>query len=528
MKTMSDFSSRASRQHEGWGALRRATKVSAVLAGVLGLVGCSPEQAVEAEPETARGASLGLTQSGSGLLHRYSFDTDGRDSVSGANGALLGGASVVVNGEVTLNGGGGYVSLPIGGTIASLQDATFEAWVKWDSAVGQTWARIFDFNDGVWNKTLFLTPMNGRFDSGPATGTPRFSITTTAMGGEQQATSASGFPVGVLAHVAVTLDSVTGLTRLYVNGGLVAEKASTTLTPASLGTPVNSWLGRSLHPADPFFKGTFSEFRVYGAALSPTRITDSYNAGPDAAMAPSEAYVVTDGRLDVAGVAADTTSVYWVENRPSGLVMKASLSTGSAQVLASGRSHPIAVATDGLYVYWAEAGGSIFKLPVNGGAITLMASGLPAPESLVTDGAFLYFQLRWQQGINGWIYRMPVQGGTPTSLLAEELVGPMTVDGGHLYWMAPGGYIVKALKTGGPTASLWNASLSTTGLASDGQHLYIAENTSPYDILQLPVGGGQWAPAVVVRWGSITRLAVGPSRVVWADSSLGAIMAKGK
>jgi hypothetical protein len=201
-------------------------------------------------------------------------------------------------------------------------------------------------------------------------------------------------------------------------------------------------------------------------------------------IAPGAEYVVTDGRADVAGVAADTTSVYWVENRTCGQVMKASLSTGSAQVLASGRSNPSAVATDGTSVYWVEGGTNIFKMPVNGGTITPLASGLTGIGELVTDGAELF----WTQG--GWILHMPVQGGTPTTLYAPAgLAGPLAVDGSHLYWMEPGGNIIKAIKTGGPTSSLWSASNSTTGIASDGTDLFIAENLSPYDILRVPVGG---------------------------------------
>jgi Concanavalin A-like lectin/glucanases superfamily len=493
-----------------------------VLAGVLVLVGCTPEQQLQIEPETVSSSHLGLTQGRSSLLHRYSFTTDTSDSVSHAKATLQGGASIA-NGMVTLDGMSGYVSLPITGTLASLQDATFESWVKWDSYSGQQWARIFDFNDGVWDKSLFLTPRNGRFDSGPATDTPRFAITTQAMGGEEQANSASTFPVGTLTHVAVTMDSVARVNRLYINGVQVAQKQLTTLTPASLGMLPNAWLGRSLYPADPFFKGSYSEFRVYGAALSQSDITASYNAGPDAVSAPGAEYVVTDGRADVAGVAADTTSVYWVEHRTCGQVMKASLSTGRAQVLASGRSNPSAVATDGTSVYWVEAGTNIFKMPVNGGTITLMASGLTGAGELATDGAELF----WTQG--GWILHMPVQGGTPTTLYAPAgLAGPLAVDGSDLYWMEPGGNIVKAIKTGGPTSSLWNASNSTTGIASDGTDLFIAENLSPYDILRVPVGGAQSAPVLVVRFGGIKSLAVGPNRVAWFDSSLSAIMAKGK
>lgn len=94
--------------------------------------------------------------------------------------------------------------------------------------------------------------------------------------------------------------------------------------------------------------------------------------------------------------------------------------------------------------------------------------------------------------------------------------------------MEPGGNVVKAARPGGPASFLWGASNATTGIASDGTDLFIAENLSPYDILRLPVGGSQWALAFAVRYGNITSLAVGPNRVAWFDPSLGAILAKGK
>lgn len=239
-------------------------------------------------------------------------------------------------------------------------------------------------------------------------------------------------------------------------------------------------------------------------------------------MAPGTEHVVIDGRTDVAGMAADTTSVYWVEKRTNGQVMKASLSTGRAQVLASGRENPSAVTTDATFVYWVEDDKAIFKMPVNGGSITSLASGLSGIGQLVTDGAELF----WTQG--GSILHMPVQGGTPAILYTTALAGPLAVDGHHLYWMQPGGTIVKAARPGGPASSLWNSSNATTGIASDGTDLFIAENLSPYDILRLPVGGSQWALAFAVRYGNITSLAVGPNRVAWFDPSLGAILAKGK
>ncbi|MFY0584019.1 LamG-like jellyroll fold domain-containing protein [Cystobacter fuscus] len=170
---------------------------------------------------------------------------------------------------MVLNGAGAYVNLPIGGTIALLQDATFEAWVRWNPTEAQVMARIFDFNDNV-RSSMFLTSSNGSM--------PLFAITTPQGGEELVPANHNPFPAGVLTHVAVALDHTTGLIRLYVNG-LEVARSHTELTPAHLGNTANNWLGRSPSTVHPFFKGSISEFRVYRTALSPSRIAANFRAG---------------------------------------------------------------------------------------------------------------------------------------------------------------------------------------------------------------------------------------------------------
>jgi hypothetical protein len=47
---------------------------------------------------------------------------------------------------------------------------------------------------------------------------------------------------------------------------------------------VNNWLGRSQFLADPGFEGSFTEFRIYGSALSASEVAASFAAGPDASV----------------------------------------------------------------------------------------------------------------------------------------------------------------------------------------------------------------------------------------------------
>jgi hypothetical protein len=214
------------------------------------------------------------------MVHRYSFTSDASDSVGGANGTLIGGATVS-GGQLRLNNppagmpATDWVELPIGGTIARLTSVTFEAWVTWTpDPVPTFWARIFDFGNST-AENMFLTPLNGNNRR------VRFAVTIDGGGDEEQTTSAIRFPIGLETHVAVTIDDATGMTILYLNGQPVAIEFGTTLRPSDLGSSTNNYLGKSQYN-DPGYIGSINEFRIYDTALTPDDIMASFLAGPDA------------------------------------------------------------------------------------------------------------------------------------------------------------------------------------------------------------------------------------------------------
>jgi hypothetical protein len=162
-----------------------------------------------------------------------------------------------IGNAVPLAGGGDYVNLPA--NIASgLSDFTISAWVK-PSAI-TTWSRVFDFGTGTGNY-MFLTVNAG---SGP-----RFAITTTGGGGEQQLSSGTQLPLNTWSHLAVTLSGSTG--TLYVNGTPVATNSNMTLHPSSLGNTNQDWIGRSQF-GDPNLNGDVDDFAIYSRALSASEI----------------------------------------------------------------------------------------------------------------------------------------------------------------------------------------------------------------------------------------------------------------
>lgn len=264
------------------------------------------------------------------LAHRYSFNdpvgsTTVKDTVGASDGTLFGGGTFTGDGRLTLNGSNSYVDLP-NGTVSSLNNATFETWVTWTGT--RTWERIFDFGSntagedaqGTGQTYLFLTPRGGP-------GNVRFAVTTNSGVGESPVLDgAAPLARNQLAHVVVSYNSSGGSVRLYVNGQRVA------VGPASITLPsiedVNVWLGRSNYN-DPYFTGSFSEFRIYNGALLDPDVAASFAAGPDALpgdvpQQPTISAVFSSGSLVISWPATAT-----------GFVLESSAALGSQSAWAA-------------------------------------------------------------------------------------------------------------------------------------------------------------------------------------------------
>ncbi|NWK55626.1 LamG domain-containing protein [Verrucomicrobiaceae bacterium N1E253] len=217
--------------------------------------------------------SIGLTtMSTADLVHRYSFDTDARDSIGGADGILVDGASIS-GGAVKLDGIDDYVSLDaksIG--MNAFSSVTLEAW--WLHNDLTKWQRVFDFGDDT-SDYLFYSPV----------GEPDNMHHQTAglkNGAVEQLTTNSGkLPAGRY-HMAMTFDDATDTVTLYVDGVEVAKNTSVTNTLASIGA-TKAYLGKAQWEKDPYLGGSIEEFRIYDTALSGAEVALSFTQGPDVA-----------------------------------------------------------------------------------------------------------------------------------------------------------------------------------------------------------------------------------------------------
>jgi hypothetical protein len=220
----------------------------------------------DAEAGLARDGAVGSL----GLVAFYPFDELGGTTAADASGnnwtaTLMGGATFATglqNNAVTLDGNSQYVSLP-SGILSGLTSFSICAWVKLNAA--PAWSHIFNFGTGT-TAYMFLTPNS-------SSSTLRFSITSGGSGSEQQI-NAPGLPTGTWQHVTVILAASSG--TLYVNGVQVAQDASLTLNPASLGSTTQNWIGRSAYSADPYLNGQIDNFRIYDRALSATEVQTLY------------------------------------------------------------------------------------------------------------------------------------------------------------------------------------------------------------------------------------------------------------
>jgi hypothetical protein len=290
------------------GAATSGTGGMAETAGMTGAAGeggqgcaggdCCPNDPNKTEPGVcgcgvAEAPCLALKNS---LLHRYSFSGTGTtvtDSKGTAHGTVKGkGAALSGNGTLVLAGGvlpitsdpGQYVELPAN-CLTGLSNVTFEAWIAWkpgtDSSTYQSyWQRVFDFGETATVTTgsyIMLTPRAAN-----ATGPSRTTM-SAGMGAMSETPIVNGAKLNAATlHFTVVVDQTSSLISLYVNGALSA--AGTFTTPLSTIKSSNCWLGRSQYANDPYFSGTFDEFRVYSTALSAADIAFSHSMGPNPAF----------------------------------------------------------------------------------------------------------------------------------------------------------------------------------------------------------------------------------------------------
>jgi hypothetical protein len=236
----------------------------------------------ERDASVAAPAEASAAELRAALAHRYAFDGTGTvaiDTIAGSDATLIA-TTLDGTGSLTLDGDDAYVDLP-NRVLSAANEQTIEAWLTWSG--GRPWQRIFDFGSsdggegerGNGRTYLFLTPRS-------ADDAIVLAYSSTGYSGETRLNADVPFPIDVLAHVTVVVDSPGNALSLYLDGRWLATEALE--QRLSEIDDVNCWLGMAQFENDPGLSATLTEFRLYHRALSGAEVELSHALGPDAAL----------------------------------------------------------------------------------------------------------------------------------------------------------------------------------------------------------------------------------------------------
>ena len=224
----------------------------------------------------------------SSLTHRWSFNTNDKDEITGADPASRFGSRSISGGKVHFLGnswGGGSLNLGIG--LLGSGDATVEIWAT---------------QDAVRNKSIIFTYSNGGYGSWPSyeacmqwtAGTDINTDTVWLKNSSDKfvnSSQAAPYTLGTEYHIAMTLhDNGDGSTSVYwqkrnaATGVLEASGSGTAsgwtlsaLTAAS----ANLAIGVYKHSSIPDACASYNEVRVWNKALSVDQLKLNAKNGPD-------------------------------------------------------------------------------------------------------------------------------------------------------------------------------------------------------------------------------------------------------
>jgi hypothetical protein len=233
-------------------------------------------------------------------------------------------------------------------------------------------------------------------------------------------------------------------------------------------------------------------------------------------MGTPSAVVSGASYVNVQGLAADGTYVYWTNKTATGTIQRALPTGGGLTTLVQSQNEPdwIAVAVNGADVVWTDqATNAIMSTPVGSALATpkqLNTSGENGtlPAGIAVDSTTVYYATKTAGG--GEAESVSLDGGMVSELGGATYVG-ITVDNANVYWT--GGFaspiVSQNVKGGNPSTAQIIASGGTLTcplhLVSDGNNVYFFDQgtTVPSD-----AGAGG---TVVPEAGALYRIPVGNS-----------------
>jgi hypothetical protein len=360
-----------------------------------------------------------------------------------------------------------------------------------------------------YNHALYTVPLAGGSASPLATGigvptpNPAISLAVTA-------TSAYWTDAGTYGGCCIQVGTGT-LKSVPLGGGTVTTVFTGLDAPGALATDgLNAVWAESWRVAKGPLAGGAAMTLASGIATSMARIavdaSHVYVLDPDfIKMLPKAGGTVeklaaargTIGDSSMTGqdVAVDGTSVYWTSAGAAGgpTLQKVALAGGAPVTLSvdttltNPQDCDWRIALDTQNVYWSAGSGQfpvgckILKVPLNGGTTTTLVDYAYLADFTV-DGTNVYFL---ELGSNpGSIRQIPVGGGNITQLVSNVFGTVLVNDTAHVYWIDPRyATILQFPKAGGTstnsiTFQLGSATdplLALDGLSVDANGLYCIE-----------------------------------------------------
>jgi hypothetical protein len=172
------------------------------------------------------------------------------------------------SGHLVLDGSAGFVALPPN-IISNYGGLTIETWAT--ATTPATWERLWDFGANT-TINMFMSPVAG--------GTVLRTAFTVGGGGAEQRVNYPFSLDGARHQYVFTLNGATTTGKIFLDGVQVGTTTNFTLTPEDLGPLANMYIGKSQY-ADPYFAGSYDEFRIYNGPLSSMQIALDAATGPD-------------------------------------------------------------------------------------------------------------------------------------------------------------------------------------------------------------------------------------------------------
>ena len=266
-----------------------------------------------------------------GLVSAWRGEGNANDARGGNNGVLMGGVTFAAGrvGQAFSFDGTGQVQVADAANLDLTGAATVEAWINPSSlAVNGGFGEVIAKGNGAARDYgLFVT----------STGALQLSYFTTGGANVALQTADNLVPVGQFSHVAGVIDPAAGVMQVYLNGQVVASRATggplvANTVPLTIGSTPLGGFG---------FKGLVDEPTVYNRALSAIEIQSVVNAGstgklPSVAVA-NVAPTITAFAVPTAGAegnpvflgatatdpagANDPLSYAWTVTRPDGTTL---------------------------------------------------------------------------------------------------------------------------------------------------------------------------------------------------------------